>query len=218
MTDLLVIAPHPDDEILGCGATMARYLREGKTVQVVYIGEGAFPGPEGRETIRRACMALGMEGDFRSVVDSPYQDQRFELYSRAEMADLIAKAVDVSQPATVLVPFYGDVNLDHRVVFEAAMVALRPTRDFIRRVACYETASSTEWGSIHKFSPNWYVEVMAVDLQKKQDALYVYESEMKPEPHPRNAGTLFRKACTRGSEVCAHYAEAFMIVREVERV
>lgn len=213
MTDLLVIAPHPDDEILGCGATMARYLREGKSVAVLYVGEGCFPDVNIRVD---ALDALG--GAKYLFVGHYYKDQRFEKYSRAKMAERIMVAIDGHKPATVLIPFYGDVNLDHRVVFEAAMVALRPTRDFIKRVACYEVVSSTEWGTIHPFKPNWWVEVTEDDLLKKGYALDAYESEMKEQPHPRNKFSQFQKAGVRGSEVCATTAEAFMIIREVERI
>jgi len=220
MTDLLVIAPHPDDEILGCGATMARYLREGKSVAVFYVGFGCYPGTEGYEVSESVMRALSPPewNCWKIKRFEGYKDQRFEKYSRAKMADRIADFVDEVRPATVLIPFYGDVNLDHRVVFEAAMVALRPVRAYIQKVACYETASSTEWGGIHAFKPNWYVEVTVDDLQKKHEALNVYGSEMKPHPHPRNQTALTDKARARGPEVCVALAEAFMTIREVDRV
>ena len=219
MTDLLVIAPHPDDEVLGCGATMARYLREGKTVNVFFVSDGAFPG----RLVDLGMAALEALGQPPRRHPEPPKggtlltDQRFELSSRAELADGMAAVIDRLQPRTILIPFYGDVNLDHRVTFEAAMVACRPTRTFIERVACYETASSTEWGAIHPFRPNWYVEVSNADMTKKLDALQVYDEQMKPHPHPRGPEAQTWKAKTRGREVVAYNAEAFQIVREVTR-
>jgi LmbE family N-acetylglucosaminyl deacetylase len=221
MTDLLVIAPHPDDEILGCGATMARYLREGKSVRVFYVGEGCFPESDGLRTIAAALVALGEDGDMNFYRTRDYKDadQRFELHSRADMADMIAEKLDLLQPTTILLPFWGDVNLDHRVVYEAAMVACRPTRDFIETVMCYETASSTEWGGReHPFVPDTWVEVSNEDLVKKENALDVYRDQMKPHPHPRGVEAACWKAKTRGREVCAYHAEAFMTVRKVVRL
>ena len=220
MTDLLVIAPHPDDEVLGCGATMARYLREGKSVAVFYVGFGGFPGTEGYNVSESAMSALSPPAwnCWKIRRHEGYADQRFEMESRAEMADFIADFIDEVRPRTVLLPFYGDVNLDHRVTFEAAMVACRPMRKFIRRIACYETASSTEWGAIHPFRPNWYVEVSADDLRRKNAALEVYGDQMREPPHPRNVQTAHTRIMARGSEVCAQYAEAFQLVREVDRL
>ena len=221
MTDLLVIAPHPDDEVLGCGATMARYLREGKSVAVVWVGEGGWdkaykPTEDHSTLVFRAMLALG-PGVHTGLLRFS-EDQRFETHPRAVLADEIAGYVGRWQPRTVLLPFYGDVNLDHRVTFEAAMVACRPTRSFIRRIACYETASSTEWGAIHPFRPNWYVEVSADDLRRKNAALEVYGDQMREPPHPRNVQTAHTRIMARGSEVCAQYAEAFQLVREVDRL
>ena len=133
--------------------------------------------------------------------------------------ELIAKIYEVIkkvEPDVMYIPHIGDLNKDHRLVFEASLVAARPINNRIKKILSYETLSSTEWGApIVPFVPNVYEEISSDDFEKKMKAMAVYESELKIFPHPRSPEAIEVLAKKRGTEAGLKLAEAFMLLREI---
>lgn len=218
---LLVIAPHPDDEVLGCGGLMRRLSREGHRVHVAIVTKGwepLFPKAQVeqvREEAKAANQRLGVHDlEFMDLpVTKLAQLPEHEL--NAALTDLL----DRSQPDWVMLPFRGDVHEDHRQLFDAAMVALRPLpeRLAIRKIFCYETLSETHWnapGIDAAFVPNVFTEITR-DLPAKLDAMRCYQSQLKPAPNARSLAAIEALARFRGTSVHCEAAEAFMLVREL---
>ena len=219
---VLVIAPHPDDEVLGCGGTMAKHASEGDEVYLCIVTK-AYPPEwpedemkERRDEVLRVNKVLGIKKT--SFLDLP--TAKLDTIPQKELNSLIAQVIDKVKPQILYIPHKGDVNNDHRLVFDAAMVAIRPRPGpVIKRVLSYETLSETEWAAPSKesaFMPNVYVDISGA-LETKLKAMAEYKSELKEFPHPRSLEAISALAKIRGAAVGVEAAEAFMLVREIER-
>lgn len=213
----LVIAPHPDDEVLGCGGTIPKHSLRGDDVYLCVVTEAYTPDwseefIKGRsEEVTKANKILGIKKTY--FLGHP--TVKLDTIPQKTLNESIAKVVDIIKPDVVYIPHKGDLNKDHRLIFEAALVATRPTIHTVKRVLSYECLSETEWGqSIEPFVPNVYIDISDT-LNTKIKAMGVYRSEMKPYPHPRSQEAITALAMKRGSEVGSIYAEAFMLIREV---
>ena len=216
----LVLAPHPDDEILGAGGAMARWVREGHVVHVAVVTRGCPPlysdAAEAlcREEARAAHRHLGVATtrflDFPAAgLDvSPHRELN------AALGDLLRSCA----PEELYLPFLGDVHLDHQLVFRSAMVAARPCRGGSpRRVYAYETLSETNWNApflTPGFAPNHFVDVTRT-LDAKLEAMALYRSQLQPAPHERSLPALRALATLRGATVGLGAAEAFVAIRTV---
>lgn len=214
---VLVIAAHPDDELLGCGATVARHVRRGDAVTSVIVCEGESlrygPGGVGQEAhMWRAARELGVS-DVRCL---GFSDQRLDTVTLTDVIGRLEAAVHDVRPQVVYGQFGGDVNRDHQLVFQALLVATRPTAASIRGVYAFDTASSTEWAYPRSFVPDTWVDVEAT-LDAKLRAMACYESELRPYPHPRSLEALEVRARAWGAQACLRAAEVFMTVRRVCR-
>ena len=216
----LVIAPHPDDEVLGCGGTIARLVGAGAAVDVAIITRGRAPrfAEEMTERIRaEAREAHAVLGVTRSTfLDLPAAE--LDTVSHAETNRSLATLIDEVRPDTVFLPFAGDIHLDHQLIFHSAMVATRPNRpDYPRRLLAYETLSETNWHAPYltpAFAPNWFVDISAT-LGTKLDAMRRYASQLKDFPDERSLEALIALAKLRGASVRCEAAEAFVLLREV---
>lgn len=211
---VLVIAAHPDDEVMGCGGVMALHRQAGDPVRVVILAgrseaESGYGCPQGAF----AAKALAVL-DVRDVVLLGLPDQRLDAMPQLDLIQRIERQVEEFQPTLVLGHHGADVNQDHRAAFSAMLVATRPTRSSIRVVLTFEVPSSTEWASPRTFAPDTYVDIADV-LTLKLKALAEYGPELRPFPHPRSIEALEHKARSRGSECCRPAAEAFMTVRRM---
>lgn len=215
---LLVIAPHPDDEILGAGGTMAKYARQGHQVTVLTVA-GHRPPLYTEEvyaqTVREARAAHAVIG----VHESVFLDIPATTLSQVKTHELNGRIVEVVrrvQPQIVLIP-YPDRHVDHRVVFDCALVACRPVGfgRGIELLAAYETLSETHWNAPHiepAFTPNWVVDVTEhIDL--KLSALKCFESQIPPFPGARSVEALRALAIFRGTQAGFGYGEGFHVVR-----
>lgn len=214
---VLVIAAHPDDEVLGCGGTVALHVRHGDRVQSVLAADGESlrygPGGVGQSThIERARQILGVE----RVHTLGFQDQRLDTVTLTEVISGLERVIREFQPHVVYTQWGGDVNKDHQLLFEAQLVATRPTEVGIEAVLAFDTASSTEWAFPRSFIPDTWVDV-SESLETKIRAFAAYESEQRPYPHPRSLRALEQKARAWGNQVCLDAAEVFMTVRKVCR-
>ena len=224
---VLVIAAHPDDEVLGCGGTIARHAEAGDQVQVLIVAEGATSRLQQRDrgqasdelsalgqAARKAGAILGVAGV--ELLDCP--DNRLDSLDRLDLIKLIEVRMERHQPQVVYVHHAGDVNVDHRRLHEAVITACRPTPGQpVRRLLSFEVASSTEWqppGSAPPFQPNWFVDITA-QWPRKRDALAAYASEMRAWPHARSIEALEHLARWRGAQVGVEAAEAFCLLRNL---
>lgn len=217
---VLVIAAHPDDEILGAGATLARHVRDGEDVHAVVMAEGATSRYEDGMVpqLQKAAMRAAEQIGFASIRFENLPDQRLDAMPLIDITQRVEQLVTELQPEIVYTHYPEDVNLDHGVVARAAWTACRPYRlPGLRRFAVFETPSSTEWGwplGGNGFRPNSFVDVSGV-LEIKLAAMECYESELRDYPHPRSVRSLTERAATWGSTIGARFAEPFMVLREV---
>ena len=224
---VLVVAAHPDDEVLGCGGTIARHADAGDQVQVLIVAEGATSRQEQRNRLdagdelsalaqaaQQAGAILGAQGV--ELLDLP--DNRLDSLDRLDLIKRLEECIERHQPQLVYVHHAGDVNVDHRRLHEAVVTACRPTPGQpVRRLLSFEVASSTEWqppGSAPPFQPNWFVDISA-QWPRKREALAAYASEMRPWPHARSLEALEHLASWRGAQVGVEAAEAFCLLRQL---
>ena len=214
---ILVVAAHPDDELLGCGGTVALHARAGDCVTAVVAceGESLRYGPNGvgqAEHTREAARALGVQ-DVRVL---GFPDQKLDTLPLTEIITPLERIVRDLRPEIVYGQFGGDANRDHEIVFRALLVATRPIEDCIEAVYTFDTASSTEWGYPRTFAPDTWVEITET-LEQKIAAMACYASEVRPYPHPRSLEALRHRARAWGNQACLEAAEVFMTVRRTLR-
>lgn len=217
---VLVIAAHPDDEILGCGGVMARHLAQGESVHVLIVTRGIpdlFP-PEQVEKVRAEMKeALAVIG-VTSVKALDFPAPELDIVARRQLAGAIGRVIRELRAAIVYIPHYGDIHADHEAVYQAALVASRPINHCpVKRLLCYETLSETEWASPfgnHTFIPTVFIDV-ADYLDIKLEAMRRYGSQLKEAPHPRSLRSIQALAELRGGTVGLVAAEAFALVREI---
>ena len=224
---VLVVAAHPDDEVIGCGGTIASHADAGDQVQVLIVAEGATSRQQQRDrsqatgelsalaqAAQQAGAILGAQGV--ELVDLP--DNRLDSLDRLDLIKHIEERIARHQPQVVYVHHAGDVNVDHRRLHEAVVTACRPTPGQpVRRLLSFEVASSTEWqppGSAPPFQPNWFVDISA-QWPRKREALVAYAAEMRPWPHARSLEALEHLARWRGAQVGVKAAEAFCLLRQL---
>ena len=227
---IAVIAAHPDDEILGCGGTIAEHVKAGDEVHVLILAEGVTSRdnqcdryahvPELSELVEAAHSANKILGTTSLTMES-LPDNRLDSLNRLDIVKIIEAFVEKHQPTTTYTHHAGDVNIDHRIIHEAVVTACRPVPGrIVRTLLFFEIASSTEWqtsGSAPFFCPNWFVDISET-LDKKLEALQAYHSEMRSWPHARSVEALEHLARWRGATVGVEAAEAFILGRNITRM
>ena len=214
---MLVIAPHPDDEVLGCGGTIVKHAKNGNEVYLCVVTKGYTPDwseeflKNRPKEIEKANKILGI----KKTHFLDYPTVKLDTIPQKELNEAISKVVNEVKPDILCIPHKGDVNKDHRLVFEASLVATRPANHKVKKILSYETLSETDWGQpIEPFVPNVYVDISET-LGKKIEAMKAYGSELKQYPHPRSLEIIEALAKKRGSEVGVKFAEAFILIKEI---
>lgn len=227
MKTILVIAAHPDDEVLGCGATIAKHVQLGDKVHVVILAEGATSRDERRdrsqrstelsqlaEAAHRAKEILGVA----SLTLHDFPDNRMDSVDLLDIVKIVESSMEKVSPDIVYTHHAGDMNIDHRCTHEAVVTACRPhPQQSVSTLLFFEVPSSTEWqlpGSGQPFIPNWFVDISDT-LAKKLKALEAYESEMRPWPHSRSYKAVEALARWRGASVGVEAAETFLVGRNL---
>jgi LmbE family N-acetylglucosaminyl deacetylase len=222
---VLVVAAHPDDEVLGCGGTLAKLADEGAGITVAFLSDGVTSRPaaavrhdeqlEGRRAAAaRAARILGVQ----HVSFGDFPDNRLDTVALLDITQAIESVIAQYRPDTLFTHHAGDLNIDHRRVHEAVATACRPQAGHpVRTLLCFEVASSTEWQlpcSSAPFVPNWFVDIEAT-LSRKLAALEAYTGELRDWPHPRSLRAVEHLARWRGATVGAQAAEAFALGRHL---
>lgn len=219
---ILVLAAHPDDEVLGCGGALARHAEEGANIHVAFLADGvnsrdgvdqAALGTR-RDAARRALAELGVS----SVSFGDLPDNRLDTVPLLDIVKLAEIQIAAHRPDTLYTHHAGDVNIDHRRLHEAVIAATRPQAGQpVRTLLFFEVASSTEWqppGSAPVFAPNWFVDI-GPQLERKLRALDAYAMELRSWPHPRSRRGVEHLARWRGATIGAEAAEAFILGRRL---
>jgi N-acetylglucosamine malate deacetylase 1 len=222
---ILILAAHPDDEVLGCGGTIAKLADKGAFVHVAFLADGVF-SREGEQTVQqleltarrtaaqKACKILGVN----SVSFGDFPDNRMDTIPLLDITQAVETLIAKHQPVMVFTHHAGDVNIDHRRLHEAVATACRPQQGHpVKTLLCFEVPSSTEWqlpGSAPVFTPNWFVDISAT-LVRKLAALEAYAAELRTWPHPRSRQGVEHLAHWRGATVGVTAAEAFMLGRKL---
>ena len=221
MKRILVVSAHPDDEVLGPGGTLRRHALSGDEVTafIACCGTNLRYGTEAERKLRSAASSVAAALGFREVRLGDLPDQGLDTMTLTRVIDPLEKLLDEVRPEILYTHFAGDINRDHRTLYEALAVAARPySAPFLRRFVSFETPSSTEWGTsagMPPFDPNMFVDVSST-LDDKIRAFSLYESEVREAPHPRSPESLRARAAMWGSVVGCAAAEAFRIIREIE--
>ena len=223
---VLVVAAHPDDEILGCGATAARLVQEGRDVYFAIMGEGITSRHHQREAadagqlsqLHLHAQAAAAKIGVKNVFLHKLPDNRLDSVPLLDVVKLVEGLIEGIRPEVIYTHHAGDLNVDHGVIHRAVLTATRPMAGQpVREIYAFEVPSSTEW-AFHSvqpvFRPNVFVDVSAT-LETKIAAMACYESEARKFPHPRSAEALRAIAMRWGSVVGCAAAEAFELIRSV---
>jgi len=219
---ILVIAAHPDDEILGCGGTIARYIAEGWSAQSIILGQGMLSrGKEHikflnilRDSARKANSFLGIE----NIKFYDFPDNAFDSVSLLKIVKIVEHEIFEYKPDIVFTHHGSDLNIDHRRTFEAVVTACRPQPGFKHPdIYTFFVPSSTDWidGRIlENFVPNTFVDIENY-IEKKLQALSYYKSEMREYPHPRSVESLRIFSNYWGNRVGKRYVEPLCLIRKI---
>ncbi|MEM9116386.1 MAG: PIG-L deacetylase family protein [Cyanobacteria bacterium P01_F01_bin.56] len=223
--NILVVAAHPDDEVLGCGGTIAKHSQQGDIVNILILAEGATSRATSRNPgqwqSELSALAIAAKEASRflgaKAVDlHNFPDNRMDSCDLLDIVKVIEAAIQKLQPAVVYTHHSGDVNIDHRRIHDAVIAACRPQPHHpVKTLLFFEVPSSTEWqppDSAPAFAPNWFVDI-STTLADKVDALTVYESELRSWPHPRSIEAVKHLAHWRGATIGVSAAEAFIVGR-----
>ena len=217
----MVVAAHPDDEVLGCGATIARHSAGSDIVDVLILGTGALsrdhPAPGDVAALERQARQAGKILGAREVRVLDFPDNRFDSVDLLDIVKRVETEIARTGPEVIYTHHVGDLNIDHRRTAEAVVTACRPLEPGgVRRILSFEVPSSTEWqapAAQPAFVPNVFMDVTD-SLERKLEALKAYSGEIRSFPHPRSVEALTALARWRGANAGFRAAEAFVLIRE----
>jgi LmbE family N-acetylglucosaminyl deacetylase len=227
MKRVLIIAAHPDDEILGCGGFISKYKALGVLFKILFIGEGSscrFEEPKSNEALmgikQRNLSAISSLKSL-GIIDVEFNNLpcgRFDQVPIISINKIIENAINTFLPDTVLTHSPYDVNNDHKIVFNATIMATRPAaQNIVNKVMSYEVLSSSEWAYVQSFTPNYFEELTEKDVESKWQALSHYETEIKNYPFPRSRDGVRALAMIRGMQSGVKFAEAFHLIRKFQK-
>ena len=223
---VLVVAAHPDDEVLGCGGTIARLAREGHDIYILVLGEGSTSRSQQREqadaslvdALRDNSLAAGKTIGAKEVFMRNLPDNRFDTVPLLDIVKIVEELVTKLRPEVIYTHHGGDLNIDHALTHRAVLTATRPVKGQpVRDIYAFEIPSSTEW-AFQRLEPVFRANVfedISGTLETKIKALSCYETETRAFPHPRSPEALRAIARRWGSVVGGEAVEAFELTRSV---
>lgn len=233
---ILVIVAHPDDEVLGMGGTILRHTQNGDSVKIIYLATGItsrrslnyqnnsqYEKTNNPKTVqsqiddlrndaKRSCRILKVKES--KFYDFP--DNEMDSISLLKIVKIIEREIQSTKPDKIYTHHHHDLNIDHRIVFNAVLTACRPLNSFPKEVITFEVPSSSEWNYPANFNPNYYVNIKS-QLASKIKAMEAYKNEIRHFPHPRSVKNLKNVAERWGSVSGNYAAEAFEIIRKIEK-
>ena len=225
---VIVVAAHPDDEVLGCGATIAKHVEKGDEVHILILAEGQTSRDVQRDQTKNievlnhlseAAQAAANVLGVTTLTLKGFPDNRMDSVDLLDVVKVVEGFIKLHQPNILYTHHFGDLNIDHRITNQAVITASRPVPgSSIKTILFFEVPSSTEWqatSSSLQFTPNWFVDI-SDNLDKKIEALKKYEHEMRSWPFPRSLEAVRYLARWRGSCIGTEAAEAFILGRTIQ--
>ena len=218
---ILVVAAHPDDEVLGCGGTLLKHAKNNDEILLLFASDGESSRIKSKKKIlyrKKQAIKVAKIIKAKKPIFLNFPDNQLDKINILKIAKKFEEVVEKFKPNIVYTHHYNDLNVDHRLTFEATMIACRPLiESSVTEIYCFEILSSTDWRGINNlnFRPNVYVDIKNY-IKKKIDLMNVYEKEIKASPHPRSIESITAKAISRGSEVSLFYAESFELIRFIK--
>jgi LmbE family N-acetylglucosaminyl deacetylase len=210
--NILIITPHPDDEIFGCAGTIDYFVNKKHNVYVIALTDGCNSADKCKIRLTEyidACDSLGATIIIPSKI---FSDQKLDKEPIAKIADVIYESIIAIKPEIVFIPYNKDLNMDHRIVSDASMIACRSQCSNVKELLMYESFESWTQNYDIPFNPNYFI---PINWDTKKNAIEKYASEKQLFPHPRSSETLFALAKTHGSRCNVKFAEGFILVRKV---
>ena len=216
---ILIVVAHPDDEVLGCFASVAKLIKEGNEAYTLILGEGKTSRGEGEleikelhKEIKKANEVIGI----KEVFIEKLPDNAFDTISLLEIVKVIEKYKNIVKPDIIFTHYENDLNIDHRITYQAVLTATRPMEDeCVKEIYSFEILSSTEWNYPLTFSPDTFFDISdTIDL--KIEAMNRYTSELCEYPHPRSLKGIELNAKYQGMRVGKKYVEAFKTIRNIK--
>ena len=224
MNKVLVLAPHADDEVLGCGGTIAKHVANGDEVYIALMTNAYVGAPElftekqmktVREEAEKAHKKLKVKNTFLFEYPAPMLEQ----YPQYKIAKSISDLIKELNANILYIPHKGDLHLDHGVIFNSALVAARPfPGQSVKQIFSYETLSETEWGHPTVdavFIPTRFSVLSGEEFLAKIEAINCFKSQLKEFPNTRSVEAIEHLASLRGATVGHNYAEAFVVIRDI---
>lgn len=222
-SNILVVAPHPDDETLGCGGTLLRHIARGEAVHWLIVSDMRTEHGFSEAVVNRRqaeIQKVAATYGFTKVHNLGLQPTKLDTLPKGDLVGAVGQVIKEISPAVVYLPFRGDAHSDHLAVFDAMAACTKWFRyPSICRVLCYETLSETDFGlnpEGSKFTPNSFVDI-APYIERKIQIIQMYEGEMGAFPFPRSPEALRAIAQVRGVACGCHAAESFMLLREINK-
>ena len=215
---ILILSPHCDDEILGCGGTISKYSKKGYDINVLILTNANKGAPEiySLKQINQIRKESKIANNFIGTKKLFFENLpalNLKQYPFYKISNMISKYISIVKPELVFIPSSNDIHEDHKIIFNAAKVAMRINKKSnLKKILSYEVLSETEWNEDEKsFNPNYFIELNKSDINKKIKAFLKYKSQVKKFPHPRSKEGIMNLSKIRGSQVFMEYAEAFRV-------
>jgi|TARA_B110000037_G_scaffold217279_1_gene278005 LmbE family N-acetylglucosaminyl deacetylase len=215
---ILILSPHADDEILGCGGFISKYSKQNYYINVLILTNANKGAPEiySHEEIKQIRNEAKIANNFIGTKKLSFEDLpalNLNNYPIYKISNIISKYISDINPEIVLIPSANDINDDHKIIFKAAKVSMRVNKKSnLKKILSYEVLSETEWNEDEKsFNPNYFVRLDKSDINNKVKAFLKYRSQVKKFPHPRSKEAIVNLSKVRGSQVFMKYAEAFKV-------
>ena len=234
---ILVVVAHPDDEVLGMGGTILKHSKKGDKVTVAYLTTGItsrrstnYKSNSKYEITKKQennlkKQILELQNDAKKVCNLlkvkkvkfyDFPDNELDTISLLKIIKTVEELIIKVKPERVYTSHFGDLNVDHRIVYESVLTAIRPSEIKVKELLCFELLSSTEWSFSYNFKPNYFINIEG-ELQKKISAMKLYKNEIRKYPHPRSIESIKHTAGKWGTVSGFNAAEAFQLIRKNEK-
>jgi LmbE family N-acetylglucosaminyl deacetylase len=218
MKKILILSPHADDEILGCGGYISKYSKRNYQVNVLILTNANKGAPEiysdkDIQKIRNEAKQANNYIGTKKLYFENLPALNLNNYPIYKITNIINKYINNIDPEVILIPSSNDIHEDHKIIFKAAKVSMRPNKKSkLKKILSYEVLSETEWNENEKaFNPNYFVSLNKSDINNKVNAFLKYKSQVKKFPHPRSKEAIINLSKVRGSNIFVNYAEAFKV-------
>jgi len=223
MNNILVVAAHPDDEVLGCGGTIAKLAKEGHSIFTLILGEGVtsrniskIKGKKEMKILQKSTVKANKLLGVKKVFFHNFPDNKFDSVPLLEIVKDVEEIKNQIRPKIIFTHYEKDLNIDHRITYQAVITATRPViNETVKEIYSFEVLSSTEWAYPISFSPDIFYDISKT-INDKLVALLSYKSELRGSCHPRSLSGIRNNAKFWGQKVGLGYAEAFKCVRIIK--